>query len=249
MLGRIDDGESMAASPLADYLPAPAEKDASHGRLMLRFESIGERCDFGAVQRLFGVEPLGLLRFAWSKLDCLLAALDDRFEATGTVEDTLFHPFEDETIVWMRKYQLIFHTLVNGVGELPAEGREAFYQQQRRRLSFLKDKLVRDLEDAQKILVYATDDYAADEHVSRLFRAVRAYGPNTLLYVRPDRADRSAGMVERLEDGLFAGYFTGCTDFVAGNQPPLDQWLQLCLRTYRATAGDAADQDLLRHLK
>ena len=57
---------------------AVASADISVTDLMLAFESLGERCDFGAVQRHYGVEPLGLLRFAFSPLDPLIAALADR---------------------------------------------------------------------------------------------------------------------------------------------------------------------------
>jgi len=200
------------------------------------------------VQRHFGVDPLGLLRFAWTKLDALVAALDDRFAVVGSDEDTSFERWQDETIVRMCKYGLIFHTFVYGLDEQPVERREAFCRQQRRRLVFLKDKMIRDLEDPQKILVYATDEFTADEDVSRLFAALRAYGPNSLLYVRPERADRPSGTVERLDDGLFAGYFPGLADFLTGNQPPFELWVRLCLQTYRAALGDAADEELLRNL-
>lgn len=222
-----------SAPPVAAAIAAPPEEELSPSALMLSFESIGERCDFGAVQRHYGVEPLGLLRFAWSGLDSLIAALDDRFDAIGTLEDTEFGLFGDETILRMKKYNLIFHTFIYKVAELAPEKREAFEQQQRRRLLFLKDKLIRDLEDPQKILIYATSDYASDGDAARLFAALRAYGPNGLLYVRPERGDRSSGTVERLADGLYAGYFPGVNDFVSGNQPPFELWHRLCLQTYR----------------
>ena len=37
--------------------------------MLLRFESIGSDCEFGAVQRRYGAEPLGLLR--WNDVDIL----------------------------------------------------------------------------------------------------------------------------------------------------------------------------------
>jgi hypothetical protein len=213
------------------------------GELMLNFESIGERCDFGAVQRFYGVEPLGLLRFAWSKHPSLITALEDRFAVVGTEEDTSFERFREETIVWMRKYELIFHTFVDGVHEQPLEQREAFYQQQRRRLVFLKDKLIRDLEDPQKILVYATtSEFGSDAEVMQLFAALRRYGPNKLLYVRPERAGRPAGTVEALGDGLYAGYYYDINNFMEGNQPPFELWLELCVKTYQLAKGDAGGE-------
>ena len=224
-----------ATSPAASI-----DEEIPVNELVLKFESIGERCDFGAVQRHFGAEPLGLLRFAWSRLDCLIAALADRFEAIGTVDDTGFEAYGDETILRMKKYALIFHTFVNGVDQQPADQREVFYQQQRRRLLFLKDKLVRDLEAGEKIWIYATRDYATDADAAKLSAALRAYGPNALLYVRPERDDRPAGTVEALGDGLYAGYFPDLTDFVSGHQPPFGLWRELCLRTYQLVQRDAA---------
>lgn len=248
---RLDTAQQKATNPsrIAESLgPLEAQiRDRAAGReaagqagddnlspndLMLRFESLGERCDFGAVQRYHGVEPLGLLRFAWSKLESLVAALEDRFDAVGTVDDTVFSKYGEETIVWMRKYDLIFHTFVEGVDALSSERQEAFYAQQRRRLLFLKDKLIRDLEEPEKIWVYATTDFASDSEMMRLFAALRAYGPSKLLYVRPELPDRPAGTVEQVEDGLYAGYFHGVTNFINGGQPPFDLWLELCRKTY-----------------
>jgi hypothetical protein len=223
-------------------------EEMSPSALMLAFESLGERCDFGAVQRHFGVEPLGLLRFAWTRFDSLIAALNDRFDAVGTVDDTGFELYGDETILRMKKHDLIFHTFVHRVAEEAPEKQEAFFQQQRRRLLFLKDKLIADLEEPQKICVYATNDWASDDHAARLFAALRAYGPNSLLFVRPARDNRPSGTVEVLEDGLYAGYFPGLNDFVAGNHPPLELWRQLCARAHRLVHGDSAGNGFLKSL-
>jgi tetratricopeptide (TPR) repeat protein len=212
---------------------APPSDETSVSNLMLAFESLGERCDFGAVQRKYGVEPLGLLRFALTRYDPLIVALEDRFAAIGTPEDTSYELYNEETILYMRKYGLVFHTFVYQK-ELPTEAkRDAFRQQQRRRLAFLRDKLVADLEEPQKIYIYSTDDRTADADARRLFAALRAYGPNSLLYVRPATAGHPEGTVETLDDGLFAGYFAGLADFVAGFQPPFELWRQLCEKTFR----------------
>jgi tetratricopeptide (TPR) repeat protein len=218
--------ERTGASPAGEPAPSPAD-------LMLSFESLGERCDFGAVQRHFGVEPLGLLRFAFTKYDALIAALDDRFSAVGTAEDTAFQFYKDENIIFMKKYGLMFHTFVYEK-ELPTEqSREAFHGQQRRRLTFLRDKLIADLEDPQKIYIYSTNERASDAEATRLFAALRRYGPNSLLYVRPATEARPAGTVETLDDGLFVGHFNGLTDFVNGGQPLFELWRGLCEQTYR----------------
>jgi tetratricopeptide (TPR) repeat protein len=227
-------------APAAGGGAVPTGSDMSTGDLMLAFESLGERCDFGSVQRKYGVEPLGLLRFAFTKYDPLLAALEDRFAAIGTIEDTGYELYNDENIIYMRKYGLIFHTFVYQ-GELPTDAkRDAFRQQQRRRLAFLRDKLVSDLEDPQKFYIYSTNERISDADMRRLYEALRAYGPNSLLYVRPATENRAEGAVEAVDDGLFAGYFGGLADFVGGGQPPFELWRQLCERTYALARPAAA---------
>jgi tetratricopeptide (TPR) repeat protein len=219
-------------SHLTDTAAAAAES-VSTKDLMLSFESLGERCDFGAVQRRYGVEPLGLLRFAYAAFDPLIAALEDRLEAIGTVEDTGFERYNDENILYMKKYGLIFHTFVSQKELNTRKKRDNFRDQQRRRLAFLRDKLASDLEDPQKIFVYSTDERTSDADAKHLFTALRAYGPNSLLYVRPARQGCPAGTVEVLENGLFAGYYSGLVDFLTGQQPPFELWRRICERTYR----------------
>jgi hypothetical protein len=200
---------------------------------MLAFEALGERCDFGAVQRNYGVEPLSLLRFSYTPYDPLIAALEDRFAVIGTVEDTGFELYDDENLLYMRKYGIIFHTFVYQRQLSTEAKRNAFRQQQRRRLTFLKDKLIADLEEPQKICLYSSEERTTDADIRRLFRALRAYGRNSLFYVRPATARRPEGTVELLDDDLFAGYFAGHIDFVAGVQPRFELWRQLCEKAYR----------------
>ena len=229
----------IGAQPTRSVEPPP-DLPVTPAELMLAFENLGERCDFGAVQRHYGVEPLGLLRFAYTDYDPLIAALEDRFAVVGTEADTGFHLYGDEHILKMRKYGLVFHTFVYE-GDLPTDQqRETFRSQQLRRLVFLRDKLVADLEDPQKIYIYSTDSRIADTDIARLYAALRRYGRNSLLYIRPATTDRPAGMVERLDDDLFAGYFTGRTDFVNGNQPPFELWRALCEQTLRLARSRAA---------
>jgi hypothetical protein len=114
-----------------------------------------------------------------------------------------------------------------------SEKRDAFAEQQRRRLMFLKRKLIADLEEPQKICVYSSDERVSDDDAARLFAALRAYGPNALLYVRRADAEHPAGTLEARQDGLYIGYFPGTTEFGAGAQPPFELWRDLCERTYR----------------
>jgi len=240
-LAAADDVEAPAIRPITgDKVRSETHDSAAAGELMLAFESLGERCDFGAVQRKFGVEPLGLLRFAWTPYGSLIAALEDRFAAVGTEEDTAFEFFGDENIIYMRKYGIIFHTYVYASALPTEEQRAAFRRQQRRRLVFLKNKLVGDLGEQQKFWVYSNDDHTSPGEIKRLFAALRAYGPNSLLYVVPATEARPEGFVEALDDGLYVGYYRGLADFMKGNQPPFELWRQLCERAWRLARKEQA---------
>ena len=51
----------------------------SDRELVVHFESLGDNCELGLVQRRAGVEPLGLLRFAGVPLRNLVRGLNARF--------------------------------------------------------------------------------------------------------------------------------------------------------------------------
>src|SRR5690348_3255112 len=67
-------------------------------RLMLAFESLGDNCEFGLVQRQAGAEPLGLLRFTGIflpievRLQKLVAALEHRFEGLAAPTSLMIYP-------------------------------------------------------------------------------------------------------------------------------------------------------------
>jgi len=213
--------------------------------LMLSFESLGERCDLGAVQRRYGTEPLSLLRFAFAPFDGLILALQERFQAVGTAEDTRFESHEDETILTSNRYGMHFHTFVSKSdmavsvldGELKVwrlntpERIETFRAWQRERLISIKDKLIEELEKPRRIFVHSNDERTTEADAVKLLAALHAYGPNTLLYVCPADAEHPAGTVTRLRDGLYFGYYPGLTDFIGGEQPDFDAWRQLLQRT------------------
>jgi tetratricopeptide (TPR) repeat protein len=52
---------------------------APEADILLKFESLGENCEFGLVQRHYGAEPLGLLRWMGAEPDQLCLALEAGF--------------------------------------------------------------------------------------------------------------------------------------------------------------------------
>lgn len=209
------------------------DRGAVHAKLMLRFESLGHNCDFGGVQRHFGSEPLGLLRFGAVSLRLLITALDTRFDGLGLADNTRFEvrPNEPpEYWVWDSRYNFAMHTFIYPDKSITEEKYEKLFRQQCRRLVFLKDKLISDLSESDKIFIHQRPERLSDEEISSLFRAIRRYGRRgALLCVRPQEEGRPGGTVEMVEEGLFVGYLDRFPKH--SNDPPsFGSWLTICTR-------------------
>ncbi len=221
------------AAPAASEAATAASARNPHAALMLHFENLGANCEFGLVQRHFGSEPLGLLRFANTRLESLLKALENRFEGVGHPDNTKFELREArgaeraEYWLWDARYGFDMQTYVYADASINQDVYEKMYRQQCRRLVFLKDKLISDLEKPEKILVFQHLEGLSDDDIAALLRAIRKYGPGTLLCVRPHDERHSAGTVETIESGLLIGYLDR---FFSGTSlPGFDTWLKICL--------------------
>src|SRR5205823_14570023 len=172
--------------------------------LMMQFESLGENCEFGLVQRRCGAEPLGLLRFASAPLPVLLAGLRARFEGVGEPDQIEIRVSgnRQEYLVIDRRYGFLYHPWVL-VGEADPED---IRRREEKRLPFLKRKLVEDLTEGRKIFVYRGMRRLPQPLVLRLVAAMREYGPTTLLWVELQDDEHPAGTVELLTTGLLKGY-------------------------------------------
>ena len=101
--------------------PIPGITAADIGRLtgipavqfMQGFESLGDNCEFGLLQRRCGAEPLGLLRFANLELRPELLGLESGFDAIGDLDEMEFWLSDGskrEYVVRDRRHALVFHT-------------------------------------------------------------------------------------------------------------------------------------------
>jgi hypothetical protein len=224
-----------------------ADPDLAACDLMMNFESLGgsgHGCEFGILQRGFGAEPLGLLRWADLAPHLLAEALEQEFEGVGLVENTiLFVPPGDRPEYWTRdsRYWMAMRTFVAA----DATSEEQMREQVCRRLQFLRDKLIGDLRASAKIFVFKViERNLTDQEIGRLHAAMRRYGDNTLLYVRYQDEEHPNGIVEVAADGLMIGYIDrfahSKTDENLG--PATQSWVALCkaahaLRTTHAPVG------------
>lgn len=223
----------LAAEPEA--VPAPpvaGNASASLEKLMLRFESLGDNCEFGLVQRKASAEPLGLLRFNGmrlrekERLAKLVLGLERRFEGLGEFGTCIVVPTEIELFVSDTIYDFWFHTGARAADvDLEAEA-----QRQRARLKFLRRKLFEDLESGDKILVWKSLGTTTREQLQPLLDILRRLGPNTLLWVNEADADHPAGTVEELEPDLLKGYISrmGIDRHLIDIE--YESWFELCWR-------------------
>ena len=191
----------------------------------MAFESLGENCEFGFVQRHFGAEPLGLLRFSGVAIDQLIDALNHDFEGVGRPDQTVVQLSSDgfEYASTDIRYGFSSHSLVLSKDARPAEAAALI----ERRAAFLRRKMLEDLRTAAKIYVFQSSTEIARETMSSLSAALRRHGPSWLLCVRPDQDSAVQGHVAPLEDGLMVGYLdrTGKVDDVWA--PSHGVWMRL----------------------
>lgn len=192
-------------------------------------------CEFGFFQRHSGIDPLGLLRWASIASQDLLRGLEAGFEHVGDpahlqmrthtgwdwgATQTLYGMYLDHT--QMARDSVSEHEALEKVS---------------RSLGFLRDRFLQDLQSGDKVFVYRTYDHVLKHaQVLDLARAVRSYGPATLLYVTHATETHPAFTVEDIHPGLMVGYI----DRFAPGHGRLDYnddgWDKVC-RAALATRG------------
>ncbi len=171
--------------------------------LFTRFESLGDGCEFGMVQRRFKAEPLGLLRWTTIGGDVVVRLLDTRFEGVGAPANVTLDLWDGEYVTLDKRFRMAGHTFTRE----NAEPRDRFLQQQCRRLAYLSRKLMEDLEAGEKIFVHAFKWGLEKDYIIPMYNSIRKFSENNvLLCVRLDESPSPTCRVERADEGLFIGY-------------------------------------------
>jgi hypothetical protein len=202
--------------------------------LLMQFESLGFNCEFGFVQRHFGCEPLGLLRFAHSPLNLLVSALERNFDGVGSQENTILKPtWGKEFGISDTRYNFLTHTFVYE-GDPGAENFAILLEKQCKRLKFLARKLLQDLHSGEKIFLYFDYERLTNHACEHLLSVLTKYGKNRLLCVRKCEEGKPPGSVEVINRRLLLGYIESFSRWEA---VPLyinyASWLQICAAAHR----------------
>jgi len=214
----------MTGEPQTSLLPT----EISDRDLVLKFESLGDNCELGLVQRRAGAEPLGLLRFAGAPLPKLLRAMAARFAGLADPTQVRIGLGRGEYMVQLLKYDFVYHADAKVGDADPA----TLQRQQVRILPFLVEKLLSDLETAAKILVFRQNEPLLAADLIDLQQAVSKFGPGTLLWVQDARPGHPPGSADRIGERLLAGYVSRLA--TRENVPDLDlpSWLGMLRRAY-----------------
>ena len=201
--------------------------------LMYRFESLGENCEFGLVQRRAGAEPLGLLRFASAPLSHLLPALASGFAGIGAPGRVTVALAENgqEHMVHDQAYDFLYHA-GDGPDADPARlaAREAI------RLPFLADKLMADLRTAEKIFVFHPVRDTPRAGADLLAAAIAEHGKAQLLWVEPATDEFPCGTARRLSETLLIGHLAHFAPADNASDFDYDGWRRLCRACLVASA-------------
>jgi hypothetical protein len=227
----LDKAEQQAAGSTVATGGSTESSALPPDQLMMRFESLGENCEFGLAQRRCGAEPLGLLRFASAPLEKLLTGLESRFEGMGEPDQVKVEVSENgsEYLVVDRRFGFLYHPWILA-HEADAE---QVRQRETMRLPFLRRKLLEDLEEGRKIFVYHAMAPLRKADALRLFAALRTYGPGSLLWVELANRGHRAGTVEQVRPGLFKAHIDRFAPSENAHDLSLDCWVEICRNAFR----------------
>ena len=204
------------------------------GDLVTQFESVGDNCEFGLVQRRCGKEPLGLLRFANIMLPSLLRGLTSSFHGLGDLETLQLVDGADsrEYVIRDTDFGITYHTFLYR-DEVPEEGLLA---RQGARLRYLTRELLAEVGGAEKIFVFKRNEPLTEAEILPLYAAMRARSDCTLLYVVQADPEHPAGRVERVLPGLLRGWIERFAPYENAHDLLLPAWLELCRQAYNLTS-------------
>ena len=239
--GGILAGELLADAGSGPYRPSHANAPAScydvPGILQL-FESLGENCDLGVVQRAVGLEPFGLFRFAACDAAGVAALLQARFAPLSVPGDLWLDVVGAEREYWVKSKYSRFEAHTNRYADRDAA--TVVLRGEIEKMRYLTTHLLQDLSQGRKLCVFkGQSDLATIREVAR---ALQAHGPNCLLWVKIADLEHAPGSVQRDRDfeGLLLGYVSRYGTYDGPPSLPVEEWVAMCANAYRLWRAEDA---------
>jgi hypothetical protein len=230
---KIGTGHEGRGKPLSSQDPAAPETCYDVPRLLQLFESLGNNCDLGVIQRAVGLEPFGLFRFAACDAAGVAALLRERFHPLGEPEDLWLEPVgpRQEYRVKSRHFSFETHTNRYAGQDDPELARTS----QIEKMAFLRDHLIRDLSRGRKLFVFKGP--ASFPIIKEIAAQLQTYGPNCLLWVAPGAPGTVPGSVKRVARHLLRGYISRVGTYDGDPSLPVEEWVAVCANAYRLWRG------------
>ena len=220
---------------MTDAPPDAASVEMSH--LFAQFESLGDNCEFGFVQKQAGALNISLLRWAGISYQGLLKGLAQDFEGLFAF-DRLAPVWTD--MVADREYGVSFHTQFKIA---TVDGRHAFaeapealvvtYAKEAARIALLRRKFIEGLDTGERIYVYKHKAAITPAELDALKAGLDRRRPQRLLCVAPEGPWHAAGRVMLVRDGLKLGALARFAPPERTQDGDFDNWVSIC----RAAAG------------
>ena len=223
----LDQDRAAIEIPSALSQPDPDLESENIGirELVLNFESLGDTCEFGMVQRRFGAEPVGLLRWVNTSPHKLVQALEEEFIGVGEPSQTSVYVYSSEYWVRDNRYNMYGHTFTNA----SSIEMEVFNGRQCKRMSFLRRKLIQDLVDGDKIFVYCLREGLSYDQATAIGAGIKRYNKDgRLLCVFLEEPENRSGTVRMDDRGFLVGYI----DHFSVMDINVDAWVAICKSAY-----------------
>jgi hypothetical protein len=200
--------ETLLGEPLSDAL--------------MRFESLGQTCDFGFLQRRCDAEPLGLLRFGGVPVHGLVEGLIDGFARLGqpgTLRPSIIEDRKREYLLLDTLYGVSWHTTLDPAHIEP----DRVIAREAKRLPFLKRLFFQTLAAGEKIFILRPPRAMEFAEADAVATALRLHSDCKLLWAVQEQGN--PGSVDMLRRYFLRGHLD--VDGKRGSATA-QAWLNVC---------------------
>jgi hypothetical protein len=212
-----------------------------------QFESLGDNCELGMLQRAWGVEYSNLFRWAFSEsVPELLTLLRNR--CAGLYDFENLEPYGGGEMVLDRAYGIAFHSDMRSAYKRGAwtfladeDSRLDLYSNEYQKMTHLIVSTRRKLAEGRKIFVYKRNDGVTEAEALELHGALQPYGPVELLVVNLASGADLPGTARQLRPGLFLGFLDRFAAYSNAGDASVEAWFKLLVAVLALARPAAAE--------
>jgi len=193
-------------------------------KIYSQFESLGNDCEFGFAQRKVGAEPMSLFRWSGIEPHHLMSVMENQLTDFDKSENyTLEKQDSGQYFLKESKYGTVTHTHITA-GIIPED---VLLKRMIERQTFLKRKLLSDIDIGTKVFVYRFYNDPHDDYVLELVKSLQGIGIKRILICRKADSDHAPGTSREFSSGVILGY-------LSTNYPdtPFKEWDEIVQNAY-----------------